>query len=166
MFRGRYWTAREMSASNRIQRSIYPFLEASLVEGTEHIPIAFKQYGRLQARMMELVWPSIARYPTTRGFSPSQPVPFGFKLKSQINIHRPPWIRQYSYRLRHRRPRPFPEFLRSSALEPLIDPALPIMCQYFHPHRIYDESVFNRVCTMEWLAGSPVLKSISEPNPT
>jgi asparagine synthase (glutamine-hydrolysing) len=155
LHRGRYWTARDAAINNRFGRTVFPFLESTIIEGTESIPIAYKQYGRLEARMIQIIRPSLARYPTTRGFSPAEPVPLGYKLMSQLNIRRPPWLRPYSYRLRHLRPCALPEHLREAALLHVIDPALPVMRAYFHPEHIHDAAVFNRVCTMEWLSQSP-----------
>lgn len=156
LHRGRYWTARDAAVNNRFGRTVFPFLESAIIEGTESIPLAFKQYGRLESRMIQIIRPSLARYQTTRGFSPAEPVPLGFKLMSQLNIRRPPWIRPYSYRLRHLRPTAFPAHLHEAVLQHVIDPELPVMRAYFHPEHIHDAAVFNRVCTMEWLSQSPV----------
>ncbi|HWO19910.1 MAG TPA: hypothetical protein VNO30_14085 [Kofleriaceae bacterium] len=155
LHRGRYWTARDIAVNNRFGRVLFPFLEAAIVEGTAAIPVAFKQYGRLQARMIEILRPSLARSPTTRGFCPADRVPLRYKLLSQANIQRPTWIRPYGYRLRHRHPIIRPEYLRDEALRHVIDPELPVMQAYFHPEQIHDGEVLNRVCTMEWLSSSP-----------
>jgi len=155
LHRGRYWTSRDAAINNRFQRTLFPFLEASIIEGTESIPLAFKNYGRLEARMIEIIRPSLAAQPTTRGFRPADPIPLRYKLNVQLNTRRPTWIRQYSYRLRNLRPRPRPVYLRDDAMRAVIDPALPTMRTYFHPERIDDAHVFNRVCTMEWLSQLP-----------
>lgn len=156
LHRGRYWTARDAAINNRFGRTVFPFLEPAALTGTASIPLAFKQYGRLEARMIEIVRPSLARYPTTRGFCPAEPVPWRYMLWSQLRIRRPPWLRPYSYRLRHRRPCDRPAYLRDEILRHLIDPTLPVMRAYFHPEHVHDPDVFNRICTMEWLSQSPV----------
>jgi hypothetical protein len=155
LHRGRYWTARDVAVNNRFGRTVFPFLEPAVIEGTASIPIAFKQYGRLEARMIQILRPSLAQYATTRGFSPAEPIPLRYKLRSQLNILRPTWTRPYNYRLRHWRRRVRPTHLSDPFMQHVIDPALPAMRAYFHPERIHDPEVFNRVCTMEWLSQSP-----------
>jgi hypothetical protein len=155
LHRGRYWTAREAAVNNRFGRALFPFLEACVIQGTESIPIAYKAYGRLEARIIQIIRPSLANYPTTRGFCPAEPAPLRYKLGIQLNVLRPTWMRQYSYRLRHWRWHDRPAHLTDAAVEAVIDPMLPTMRTYFHPERIYDPYVFNRVCTMEWLSQSP-----------
>jgi asparagine synthase (glutamine-hydrolysing) len=165
LHRGRYWTARDAAVNNRCGRTLFPFLEPTIIEGTESIPIAFKQYGRLQARMIQIIRPSLARCPTTRRFCPAEPVPLWYKLMSQLNIQRPTWIRPYGYRLRHRNRRVRPEYLREAVMQHVIDPELPVMRAYFHPEHIHDPQVFNRVCTMEWLSQSPTRAAARLPAP-
>jgi hypothetical protein len=155
LHRGRYWAARDAAINNRFGRTVFPFLEATIIEGTESIPLAFKQYGRLQARLIQIIRPSLAHYPTTRGFCPDEFIPWWYKLTSQLNIQRPTWLRPYSYRLRHRQSRVRPEHLREAVLRHVMDPELPVMRAYFHPEHIHDPGVFNRICTMEWLSQSP-----------
>lgn len=141
---------------------MFPFLEATIIEGNESIPIAFKQYDRLQARLIQIIRPSLAHYPTTRGFCPDEPVPWWHELMSQLNIQRPPRIRPYNYRLRHRHQHVRPEHLREAVLRHVMDPELPVMRAYFHPEHIHDLNVFNRVCTMEWLSQSPARTAARE----
>jgi asparagine synthase (glutamine-hydrolysing) len=155
LHRGRYWAARDAAVNNRFGRTVFPFLEAAVVEGTESIPIAFKEYDRLQARIIEIIRPSLARCPTTRGFCPAGPIPWHYKLRTQLNVQRPTWLRPYSYWWRNRRQRARPEHLSAASLQHVIDPSLPVMRAYFAPEHIYDPDVFNRVCTMEWLSQSP-----------
>lgn len=152
LHRGRYWTARDASLNNRFGRALFPFLEASIIAGTESIPMAYKAYGRLEARIIQIIRPSLANYPTTRGFCPADPAPLRYRLGIQLNVLRPTWIRPYGYRLRHWRWHERPAFLGDAALQGVIDPALPTMRTFFHPERINDPVVFNRVCTMEWLS--------------
>lgn len=155
LHRGRYWVARDAAVNNRFGRTLFPFLESTVIEGTESIPIAYKDYDRLEARLIQIIRPSLARYPSTRGFCPDEPIPWRFKLMMQLNIRRPIWLRPYSYRLRHRRRRARPAHLRESIMQRVIDPALPVMRPYFRPEHIHDPDVFNRICTMEWLSQSP-----------
>lgn len=152
LHRGRYWTARDAAINNRFGRAVFPFLEPTIIEGTESIPIAFKQYGRLEARMIQLIRPSLARYHTTRGFAPAEPVPLRYKLVSQLNLRRPTWLRPYSYWLRHWRPALRPAPLCEAFHQRVIDEELPVMRTYFRPEHIHDPEVLNRICTMEWLS--------------
>jgi hypothetical protein len=151
LVRGRYWTGRDVNLNLRFGRMFFPFMQAQLIDGTAEIPVRFKNYGRLEARMIERLDSRIARYPSGYGYRFCDPPPLRHRAKNWLTLFRPPWLRRYSYRLRFAKPRPLPPFLTPGCLENLMDASMPYMRRYFHPDRVYDPDAFNRIATMEYI---------------
>ena len=151
LVRGRFWTARDVNLNLRFGRMFFPFMQAQLIEGTEEVPIAFKEYGQLEARIICLLDRHVAAIPSGYGYAFSQPPPLKYRAKLWMTLFRPPWLRQKTYGIRFAKPRPFPPYLERDFLEKLMDPAMPYMRRYFHTERLHDPDAFNRVATMEYI---------------
>lgn len=149
LVRGRYWTGRDVTLNLRFGRMLFPFMQAQLIDGTAEIPLRFKNHGLFEARLIERLAPSIARYPSGYGYRFSELPPLRHRVKSWATLFRPPWLRRYSYRLRFARPRPRPAFLQRGPLDRLMDTSMPYMRRYFRPECLHDAGAFNRVATME-----------------
>jgi hypothetical protein len=138
-------------------------MEPRVVAGTERIPIAMKEYGRLESRVTERIYPRLTRYPTVYGFVPAKGPPAAYRFKMQLSLRRPPWLRRYSYRV-HRRRSPslaLPAWLEESVVAAGVDPGLPAMSEFFRPERIRSLDMYNRVATMESaLRGFPAAPSV------
>jgi len=151
LHRVRYWTGRDTGLNQRFGPLLFPFMEPSVIAGTERIPMAFKDYGRLESRITERIWPKLAHYPTVYGFVPADGAPVAYRLKMQLSLRRPPWLRRHSY-LVHRRRSPAlvqPSWLAESIVAAGLDPRLPAMGEFFRVDRIRSADVYNRVATME-----------------
>jgi asparagine synthase (glutamine-hydrolysing) len=129
----------------------FPFMQAQLIEGTAEIPLRFKNYGLFEARLIERLAPSIARYPSGYGHRFSEPPPFRHRARTWVTLFRPPWLRRYSYRLRFAKHRLLPPYLARSSLDQTMDGSMPYMRRYFHPARVHDPDALNRVATMEYI---------------
>jgi hypothetical protein len=151
LVRGRYWTGRDVNLNLRFGRMFFPFMQAHLIEGTAEIPICFKNYGRLEARIIERLAPSVARYPSGYGYRFCDPPPLRHRAKSWLTLFRPPCLRRYSYRLRFTKPRSLPPFLMRGFLDKLMDGSMPYTRRYFHLERVHDPDAFNRIATMEYI---------------
>ncbi|TCO80236.1 asparagine synthase (glutamine-hydrolysing) [Plasticicumulans lactativorans] len=152
LYRGRYWTARDVGLNQRFGRMLFPFMEAGVIAGMPGVPVAYKNYGRLEARIIEIIRPSLARHTTSYGFAPATPAPFAYRLKMATTLWRPTWLRRYSYRLQyaHRRGER-PAYLRDERLRQVMDPTLPVMRAFFRPEHVHDADAYNRIATMDYL---------------
>jgi hypothetical protein len=149
LVRGRYWTGRDVNLNLRFGRMIFPFMQAQLIAGTASIPIAFKNHGRLEARIIERLDPALAAYPSGYGYRFSDPPPFKHRAKSWLTLLRPPWLRRHSYRLRFARRQPMPAYLDRAYLATFMDASMPFMRRFFILEHLHDPDAFNRVATME-----------------
>lgn len=151
LVRGRYWTGRDVNLNLRFGRMFFPFMQAQLIDGTAEIPLGYKNHGRLEAKLIARLDPTVAAYPSGYGYRFCEPPPLKHRAKSWLTLFRPPWLRRYSYRLRFARPQPFPSYLDGRYLAGLMDASMPYMRRYFRPERLYDPDAFNRVAAMEYL---------------
>lgn len=151
MFRGRYWTGRDVEINQRFGWMWFPFMEPCLITGTSDIPIGYKNFGRLEARMIGRLSRSLAGYRTIYGYKPEEPVTLKSMVSSLATILRPPILRKWAYRLRFLKSKPRPYYLSPDYLETVIDSSFPYLSRYFHISKINDPDVLNRVATMEYI---------------
>lgn len=151
LFRGRYWTGRDVEINQRFGWMWFPFMEPRLIEGTSEIPIRHKTYGRLESRMIQLLSGRLARYRSIYGYAPDEPPTLRSKVASLATILRPPILRKWAYRVRFAKPRPRPYYLSPDYLKTVIDTSFPYLGQYFYVDKINDPGVFNRIATMEYI---------------
>jgi asparagine synthase (glutamine-hydrolysing) len=158
LHRARYWTGRDTGLNQRFGPLLFPFMEPRVIAGTERIPIAWKDYGRLESRIIERIYPRLAKYPTAYGFAPADGPPATYRFKMQFSLRRPTWLRRYSYLVQRRRRAALvpPDWLRESIAAAGLDPTLPAMSEFFRIDRIRGLDLYNRVATMELaLEGAP-----------
>jgi asparagine synthase (glutamine-hydrolysing) len=149
LFRGRFWSSRDVSVNQRFGRMLYPFLEPTIIEGTNNIPLRLKQFGRLEAAMIRHFSPRLAAYPTSYGMTLADEPPLRYRLKMLASIHRPVAVRRLTYRMaRHGAA---PPWLHRDRLCKVMDVNLPYMRALFRPDRLRDPEVLNRVLTVEFL---------------
>lgn len=99
-FRVRYWTGRDAGLNQRFGPLLLPFLEPEAFTGTEGIPLAFKDHGRLEARIIRRIAPRLATYRSAYGFPLSAEPPLRYRMKMSATYWRPSFLRQFSYRFR------------------------------------------------------------------
>ena len=100
--------------------------------------------------MIRGVNPELAAFNSIYGFPFSAPPPLAYRLKTAESIHRPPWLRRLTYRLK-REPSVRPQFLGDDHLGTVLDIDTPYMRHLFRLDRVGDPSVFNRIMTIEYL---------------
>ena len=151
LFRCRYWMGRNNSVNNRLGFAVTPYCTARTVAVSLSVPLADKNSGRLQARMIAMVDPRLAAYPSAYGFDFDAGPPRLYRLKDAVNRWRPLLLRRYSYRLRHRRPATWPWYLSDAHLEHLIGRGFEHVGRFLDPQRATDVAQYNRICTLEYL---------------
>ncbi|MBF0428871.1 MAG: hypothetical protein HQL94_08115 [Magnetococcales bacterium] len=151
LFRGRFWTARDLNINLRFAPVIYPFLEADIVRDTWHIPLSCKHNGMLEARMIALAAPALAACRSIYGHAFTTKPTWRYRLAMGATLLRPVALRGYNYRLHYRNPRPLPFYLTSEWLGRVVDLSFPCMRELFNIEGIHDPDVYNRVATLEYL---------------
>lgn len=158
LHRARYWTGRDTGLNQRFGPLLFPFMEPRVIAGTERVPLALKDYGRLEARIIERVYPRLAHYPSVYGFVLANGPPPAYRLKMQLSVRRPTWLRRFSYRVQRRRQPALglPAWLREGIAAAGLNPRLPAMGEFFRVDQIRSLDMYNRIATIELaLKGMP-----------
>ena len=151
LVRGRYWTGRDVNLNLRFGRMVFPFMHRQLIAGTAEIPIPWKNHGRLEAKLIERLAPTLAGYPSGYGYRFCDPPPLRYRARNWLTLYRPPWLRRRSYRLRFAWRHRFPAYLAADHLAHFMDGEMPYMRRFFHLEHLHDADAFNRVATMEYI---------------
>lgn len=152
LFRCRYWMGRNNAVNSRFGSALTPFVDAALVNQTARVPMAYKNFGRFEARLISLASPALAAYPSDYGYAFDRPPPYSARLKAMTTYMRPPSLRRYMFRLRTRRQAvSYPYFLGEAFRNAVMEPGFPRVARLFRPERLTDPGQFNRLCTLEYL---------------
>ncbi|GAB4391153.1 MAG: hypothetical protein Tsb0032_01660 [Kiloniellaceae bacterium] len=152
LFRGRYWTAREVPLNQAFGPYLTPFMEPAVIKGTPDWQIAWKNHGLIEAAMITRFSPRLAAYPSVYGRPFDRPPSWRERLRAQTSYRRPIWLRRRSYRLQQGRPGPRPDYLAPDRLARVMAPDFPYLRKLFDLERVADAEAFNRIATLEFLA--------------
>ncbi len=150
-FRCRFWMGRNNSVNNRLGFALTPFIDAEIVEAALSVPLELKNAGRLEARMITLASAQLASQQSNYGYSFSQPPPFSYRMLDLARRIRPPFLRQFSYQLRHLHPVPFAAPLTPDYVNKAIGGRFDYLEQFFLLNEFRDPEQYNRICTLEYL---------------
>lgn len=150
-FRCRYWTGRNNSVNSRFGRETTPFLDYALVERAVRLPLDLKNYGRIEADLINRLSPRLASYPTAYGYSFDRSPPLAYRLKVAASYYRPPSLRRYSFRVQNRRGAARRgNVLAPDLLRAIVNPELPRVSRWFDVRRIGDDGQRRRLVTLEY----------------
>ena len=152
LFRCRYWMGRNNAVNSRFGSALTPFIDDTLIRETVAVPVAYKNFGQFEARLIAMAGPALAAYPSDYGYPFDAPPPLAARLKSMTTYLRPPRLRRYMFRLKSRRQMPSrPTYLGQAFLDRVMEPGFPRMGALFHADKLTDTGQFNRLCTVEYL---------------
>jgi asparagine synthetase B (glutamine-hydrolysing) len=151
-FRLRYWTSKDNTNNNRLGSFLTPFINYETIQAALKIPLHYKTHGKFQSALINKIHPSLASYPSDYGYSFNQDVPFVTRLKNNLTIYRPTFIRRYSYAIKHAMTKPdIPKTISGEYLDPILGGTTPYMDHYFDMKKIKDSGLMSRVLTLEYL---------------
>jgi asparagine synthase (glutamine-hydrolysing) len=151
LFRTRYWTARDVCVNLGFGPALFPFMEPRAVAGSFDIPIKWKNHGLFEGRMIRRINPRLAAYPSSYGHSFATDPRLPTRAKYLSTYLRPPYLRKFSYRLRHIKRKEFPWYLKREYLSQVIDTSFPFMQPLFLVEKITDPDVMERIATIEFI---------------
>lgn len=152
LFRCRYWMGRNNSVNNRIGWAMTPLTDLAPVQAAIRVPLGLKNDGVFEAGLIATVDRPLAGYATDQGHDLLGPPSLQQRLSSWLTRQRPPRLRQYSFRIQHRRQQcDFPDVLSPPYLDAVLDTTFPHMSAFFHVDRIKGADQFNRLCSLEYL---------------
>jgi asparagine synthase (glutamine-hydrolysing) len=152
LFRCRFWMGRNNSINNRFGYALTPFIDYEVVKCASTIPMAEKNFGRFEARLIRAVSPTLAAYTSAYGHDFASSPSLRRIAGDLATLMRPPGLRRYSYRIQHRRrQRQFPYFLTAEYQEQVLVPGYPYLSRYVEVDAMRDGAQVNRVYTLEYL---------------
>ncbi len=152
LFRCRFWMGRNNCINNRIGSAATPFIEPDIVADALRIPIAQKNAGAFEGRMIARIDPRLAGYPTDYGHDLSGRPPPARRLRDLSTRLRPPALRRFAYRIHHRRmDEPMPDILSRAYLARVMDVEFPYMRRFFRTEAVRDPEQMQRICSLEYL---------------
>lgn len=151
LFRCTYWTGLNNSVNNRLGHAWTPFLDAELISVALDVPLAYKNMGRLEGRMIAMLDPALAAHSSVYGRAFDRPPGAAERLKDLASRWRPPLLRRLTYRLKRRTASPWTGPLERRRLARVIDPSCPIMSRYFRLDAVRDPEQLRRICTLEYM---------------
>ncbi len=151
-FRLRYWTSKDNSNNNRIGSFLTPFICYETIQAALKIPLEYKTHGRFQGDLINHIHPHLAAYKSDYGYPFNEPVPYFKKLKNNMTIYRPIWLRRNSYAIQHKmRKLQKPETIGDKYLPKILPVGTPHMAQFFNMSEIKDAAMGGRILTLEYL---------------
>ncbi len=151
-FRLRYWTSKDNSNNNRLGAFLTPFICYETIMATLKMPLNYKTHGRFQGDLINRINPKLAAYPSDYGYKFSEPVPFSKKIKNNMSIYRPIWLRRRSYSIQHKLAKlNKPETIGDHYLPSILPNGTLYMDQFFRVSDIKDAALLGRVLTLEYL---------------
>jgi asparagine synthase (glutamine-hydrolysing) len=150
-FRCRFWMGRNNSVNNRLGPALTPFIDENIVPDALNLPLRVKNSGRFEARLIRAINPRLAAYDTVYGHGLASEPPLKRLIKDFKTYARPPILRRFTYRLKHRRPAPRPYWLSDDYVGRVIDLEFPYARRLFEVARVCDNEQYNRICSLEVL---------------
>ena len=151
-FRLRYWTAKDNSNNNRIGSFLTPFICYETIQATLKVPLKYKTHGKFQGDLINHVNPKLAAYLSDYGYRFNEPVPLGKKLKNNMTIYRPAWLRKHSYAIQHKMAKlALPPAMQDNYINSVLPGTPDYISRYFNISEIRDAALLGRALTLEYL---------------
>ena len=150
-FRCRTWDGKVDSIAGRHGFTGMPYLERSITEHASALPLHWKNHGGYEAELIRRVDSRLAGYPSIYGHSFARPPPLPRRLFDYWTYLRPPWVRRYTYRLRHsHRSSDWSVYLGSPYRDAVLPDGITILRRLFRLDRVVDQAQYGRILSLEY----------------
>ena len=145
LFRCRFWMARNTSINCRLGYAMTPLVEPAIVRAALSTPLRLKNLGTFEAALIRRIDPKLASYPSAYGLAFDQAPSAKARLAFALTVLRPPQLRRYSFRIKHRLKRKIRGGYQASEHETVANGAL------IARTRIRDVALQRRADTLEFV---------------
>lgn len=151
-FRCRAWDGKVDSIAARYGFTAMPYLERSITEHASALHLSWKNHGAYEAEMICRADRRLASYPSIYGHNFAVPPPLSRRIADYATYVRPPWLRRYTYRLKHvrRPPGDWPGYLAKPYRDAVLPGGAQILSRLFRVERIGDEAQYARILSLEY----------------
>jgi hypothetical protein len=150
-FRCRAWDGKVDSIAGRYGFTAMPYLERSITEQASALPLHWKNHGAYEAELIRRVDSRLAGYRSSYGHDFSRSPPPSRRLSDYWTYLRPPWLRRYTYRLRHfRRSGDWPGYLALPYREAVLPGGAVILRRLLQIEHVVDHAQYARILSLEY----------------
>ncbi len=151
-FRCRAWDGKVDSIAARYGFTAMPYLDRSITEPASALCLPWKDHGAYEAELIRRADRRLAQYSSNYGHDFVGPPPLSRRLADYATYIRPPWLRRYTYRLKHlRRPSgDWPGYLAKAYRQTVLPGGAEMLSRLFRIDRIRDEAQFARTLSLEY----------------
>lgn len=101
LFRGRYWTARDLEINQRFGNALYPYLEPDIIRDACWIPWEWKWNFRFELALISRLDDRLLDYPTVySGNRDGRKLSTAKRLELYLSGWKPLWLRRNAYAIR------------------------------------------------------------------
>lgn len=152
-FRCRAWDGRINVINNTYGYAALPFLERPLTEHASAIPIGWKNHGAYEAELIRRADRRLAEYPSGYGHDFSGAPPLTRRFADYGTYLRPPWLRRFAYRVKHRAPgiTEWPDYLSKEYRDAALPHGVQQVNALFQLDQVSDPAQLARILSLEYL---------------
>jgi hypothetical protein len=150
-FRCRAWDGKVDSIAGWYGFTAMPYLERSITEHASALPLHWKNHGAYEAELIRRIDTRLAGYRSIYGHDFSRSPPSSRRLSDYWTYFRPPWLRRYTYRLRHfRRSGDRPGYLALPYREAVLPGGTIILRRLLRIEHVMDHAQYARILSLEY----------------
>ena len=146
----RYWMGQNNSINNNLACALTPLAEPRYTWPSCAYPLEWKNGGRFEAAVINIIDPDLARYPSQYGHNFADPIPLKKRAVNTFLLNMPDTLRSHIRRWRNRtQSLAMPFYLTEEYLKQIIDFKNLQISEYMQLNKIDNPDVFNRAMTVE-----------------
>ena len=150
-FRCRAWDGKVDTIAGWYGFTAMPYLERSITRHASALPLDWKNHGAYEAQLIRRIDSRLAGYRSAYGHDFSRSPPPSRRLSDYWTYLRPPWLRRYTYRLRHfRRAGDWPDYLGPAYREAVLPGGAMILSRLLRIEKVADHAQFARILSLEY----------------
>ena len=150
-FRCRAWDGKVDTIAGWYGFTAMPYLERSITSHASALPLHWKNHGAYEAELIRRIDSRLAGYRSIYGHDFSRSPPPSRRLSDYWTYLRPPWVRRYTYRLRHlRRAGDWPGYLGLAYQEAVLSDGAVILQRLLRIENVMDQAQFARILSLEY----------------
>ena len=152
-FRCRSWDGRVDTINSQYGFTGLPFLNPRITDLAAQIPACWKNHGAFEAELIRRADTRLASYSSTYGYNFSSSPPFGARMQDFANYFRPPALRRFTHRVKHRwrRGGHLRGYLASAYVDVVLPGGVEAMRSFFRLDRVGDPAQLARILSLEYL---------------
>ena len=150
-FRCRAWDGKVDTIVGWYGFTAMPYLERSITRHASALPLDWKNHGAYEAQLIRRIDSRLAGYRSAYGHDFSRSPPPSRRLSDYWTYLRPPWLRRYTYRLRHfRRAGDWPDYLGPAYREAVLPGGAMMLSRLLRIEKVADHAQFARILSLEY----------------